>query len=285
MILIADSGSTKTDWRKIDQQGKITQAKTEGINPYFQSEKEISQIINKELLPQIDLIPKQIFFYGAGCKQEEKKEKVKNVLKEHFHLAEIAIENDLLGAARALCGDQEGIACILGTGSNSCHYDGQQIQKNIPPLGYILGDEGSGTSLGKIFLKNYLRGQLPEQLKERFEKRFPIGSMDFLDKVYQQPFPNRFLAGFAIFLFQNLKSPFVYHLVYENFLQFLEDILMNYQNHKNLKVHFTGSIAFYFSNILRQAANDKGIVVRNIVESPIAGLALYHQKLLLSKKK
>ncbi|MTI32437.1 N-acetylglucosamine kinase [Xanthovirga aplysinae] len=278
MILIADSGSTKTDWRTIDQQGRINQAKTVGINPYFQSEEEIREILTRELLPQLEGQPKQTFFYGAGCKQEDKIKKVRDAFKKPFSNTEILIENDLLGVARALCGHEEGIACILGTGSNSCYYDGKEIQKNIPPLGFILGDEGSGTSIGKRFLKSYLREQIPTSLRERFENRFPPASTDFLDKVYQQPFPNRFLASFAKFLFQNLKDPFVYRLVYENFLQFFEEVLMNYPNYSKLKVHFSGSIAFYFANILRQVANEKGIHVRNIVEGPIAGLTLYHQK-------
>jgi N-acetylglucosamine kinase-like BadF-type ATPase len=197
---------------------------------------------------------------------------------KYFPKADIEVGWDLLAAARALCGHEPGIACILGTGSNSCSYDGEKITDNVANLGWILADEGSGTYMGKRLIFDYFRKEMPESLAKQFHARFSWSREEVLEKVYQQEKPGAFLASFAKFIFQHLKEPYCYQLAYQSFTDFFENNVMKYENYKNLKVHFTGSIGFYFSDVVRQVANDKGITVKNILEGPIAGLTLYHQK-------
>jgi N-acetylglucosamine kinase-like BadF-type ATPase len=203
---------------------------------------------------------------------------IQALFAQHFPKASSEIGWDLLAAARALCGREPGIACILGTGSNSCLYDGEKIIDNVANLGWILADEGSGTYLGKRLVFDYFRREMPESLAQQFHARFPWTREEVLEKVYQLEKPGAFLASFAKFIFQHIKEPYCYQLAYRSLSDFFENNVMKYENYKNLKVHFTGSIGFYFSDILRQVANDKGITVKNILEGPIAGLTLYHQK-------
>ena len=277
MILVADSGSTKTDWRIIDAHGKIHQVKTAGLNPYHQSSDEIAQVLDQELLPQITVPVEQVFFYGAGCANPSVNQTAVQALASIFSAAQIQVESDLLAAARALCGHEAGIACILGTGANSCRYDGQTITDNVPPLGYVLGDEGSGSYIGKELLNRYLKRDMPEPLRSQFTKRYAVTTEAVLDHVYRQPQANTYLASFARFAFHHLKHPYIMRMMYEGFRQFFEKNVRPYENYQTHKVHFTGSIAFYYSNVLRQVANDLDFSVQNIVESPIAGLTLYHR--------
>lgn len=277
MILIADSGSTKTDWRGIDASGSIHQAKTSGLNPYHQDAAEIEQVLRHELLPQVDSAVKQVYFYGAGCANEAVEQTVAQVLQVVFPEATLEVRSDLWAAARALCGHEPGIACILGTGANSCLYDGTEVTDNVPPLGYILGDEGSGAYLGKELLNRYLKRDMPEPLRSQFAKRYSVTTDVVLERVYRQPQANTYLASFAQFAFHHLKHPYMMQLVYDGFQAFFDKNVSRYENFQQYKVHFTGSIAFYYSNILRQVANDRGITVQNILESPIAGLTLYHR--------
>ncbi len=278
MILIADSGSTKTDWRTIDGQGNIGQAKTAGINPYHQSEDTIAQLLREELLPQMRLPVAQVYFYGAGCATEAVSQQVQRAIAQVFPEAAIEVYSDLFAAARALCAHAPGIACILGTGANSCLYDGATITDHIPPLGYILGDEGSGAYLGKALLNRFLKRDMPEDLRQSFEKRYSITEADALENVYRKPQANRYLAGFSRFAFHHLRHPYIARLVYDGFAAFFDKNVCPYKDYQQYQVHFTGSVAFYYSNILRQVASDKGIAVQNILESPIAGLTLYHQQ-------
>ena len=278
MILIADSGSTKTDWRIIDAHGNIHQAKTVGLNPYHQSTNDIAEVLTEALLPQLTVPIEQIFFYGAGCANETISRTVTQALQQVFPSAEIRVHSDLLAAAHALCGHEPGIACILGTGANSCRYDGQNIVDNVPPLGYVLGDEGSGTYLGKALLNGYLKRGMPEPLRSQFAKRYAVTTDSVLDQVYRRPQPNRYLASFAKFAFHHLKHPYVARMVYEGFQQFFTKNVRPYEGYAQYKIHFTGSIAFYYSNLLRQVAHDEGFAIQNIVESPIAGLTLYHRQ-------
>jgi glucosamine kinase len=282
MILIADSGGSKTDWRLVLQDGTIAQASAPGFNPYYQPVEDLKREVERILLPKINPdgeSVEKIFFYGAGVSSVKNQLTVKSALLEYFPEAVIEIGWDLLAAARALCGREPGIACIMGTGSNSCLYDGEKIVDNVANLGWILADEGSGANIGRKFLVDYLRKKLPDTLAKQFQERFPLSREEFLEKVYQQEKPSAFLASFAKFIFQHLKEPYCYKLVYDSFSEFYENNVMKYENYKNLKVHFTGSIAFYFSDILRQVANDKGITVKNILEGPIAGLTLYHTQM------
>jgi glucosamine kinase len=278
MILIADSGGSKIDWRLLTFDGAVVQANTPGFNPYYQPIEDLTKNFKEVIVPKVTEGIHKIFFYGAGVSSEKNQLTIKNAFLKFFPEAQIEIGWDLLAAARALCGREPGIACIMGTGSNSCLYDGQQITGNVANLGWILADEGSGANMGRKFLVDYLRQIMPEGLRKQFHERFPLTREEFLERVYQQERPSAFLASFTKFIFQHLKEPYCYQLVYNSFSEFYENNVMKYENYQNLKVHFTGSISFYFSDILRQVANDKKITVKNILEGPIAGLTLYHQK-------
>ena len=182
----------------------------------------------------------------------------------------------MLGAARALCGRNVGIVAILGTGSNTCYYDGKEIVENRISTGYILGDEGSGAHIGKTFIQAYLNDELPPDLANRFFERFKLSKDDIIDAVYRKSMPNRFLASFCKFIYQNLKEQYIIDLVADSFGQFFEKHICKYQRYKELKLSCTGSVAFYFSNILRAVAANKGVNIETIIETPIAGLTLYH---------
>jgi glucosamine kinase len=277
MIIIADSGSSKIDWRLLAQDGTIQQASSPGFNPYYQPLDHLKTSIRESLIPVVQGNVTKVFFYGTGVSSSRNQDLVRSAFLEFFPGATVSIEWDLLGAARALCGREKGIACILGTGSNSCLYDGNTITEQVANLGWILADEGSGTNLGKTLLVDYFRKKMPEQLSKQFQQRFPFTREEFLEKIYQQEKPSTFLATFSKFIFQHLKEPYCYKLVYNGFSEFYENNVMKYPEYQNLKVHFVGSIAFYYSDLLRQVANDKGVTVKNILETPIAGLTLYHQ--------
>ncbi len=278
MIIVADSGGSKIDWRLLRKDGTIAQAQSPGFNPYYQPIEHLKDILKDSLLPVANEPVTKIFFYGTGVSSEKNQRIIQEAFLTHFKDAQIEVGWDLLAAARALCGREPGIACILGTGSNSCLYNGEKIIGNVANLGWILADEGSGTSLGKKLIFDRFRKKMPAKLEEQFNARFPWSREEVLEKVYQQEKPGAFLASFAKFIFQHLKEPYCYQLVYDSFSEFYENNVMKYENYQNLKVHFTGSIAFYFSDVLRQVANDKGITVKNILEGPIAGLTLFHQK-------
>ncbi len=277
MILIADSGSTKTDWRVIDTHGKVEQAKTKGINPYFQSTEEIQTELLKTLKPQVNTGISEIHFYGAGCNSQEKNMVVQKALTGVFGDVFISVNSDLLAVARALCGREPGIACILGTGSNSCFFDGTTIVHHIPPWGTWLGDEGSGSVMGRQLVIHFLNQELPDQLMGSFEKRYPDLRETVMERVYRQSYPNRYLGQFSKFLFDHIKDPFVYEMVFSSFQKFLKRKVLKYPNAQKHPIHFSGSVSFYFNTILREAAKDLGLHVKNITENPIAGLTLYHR--------
>lgn len=279
MILIADSGGSKTDWRLLKKDGSIGQASTLGFNPYYQPIEDLYAIVRDSLAPQVTTEPvKKIFFYGSGASSEKNQELIRKTFLEFFPGAEVEIDWDLMAAARALCGHDPGIACIIGTGSNTCLYDGRNITGNVANLGWILADEASGTNIGRKFLVAYLREKLPPELAAQFQARYPFTREEFLEKVYHEEKPSAFLAGFMKFIFQHRNEPYCYKLLYDSFGELYEENVMRYPGYKDLNVHFTGSVAFYFSDILRQVASDKGITVKNILESPIAGLTLFHQQ-------
>jgi N-acetylglucosamine kinase-like BadF-type ATPase len=281
MIIIADSGSSKTDWRLLSTSHTIQQAQSVGFNPYYEPIHHLATIIQDTLVPLATEPVTKIVYYGTGVSSEKNQQSIKQTFLQFFPAAEIEVGWDLLAAGRALCGHEPGIACILGTGSNSCYFDGKEITENVANLGWILADEGSGVYLGKQLIFDYFRKNMPEKLATQFHQRFPWSREEVLEKVYQQEKPGTFLASFSRFIFQHVKEPYCYQLVYSSFSDFYENNVMKYTDWKTRKVHFTGSVAFYFSDILRQVANDKGITVKNILEAPIAGLTLYHQKELL----
>lgn len=277
MILIIDSGGTKLDWRAIKDEGTIEQGRTQGFHPLFHKEEDLRAIVDS-IKGELKLPPDFIYYYGTGFLSQDQKQIVEDVFLAAFEDTRLEINNDLLAVARALCFNEKGIACILGTGSNSCYYNGTTIEKNIPPLGYVLGDEGSGAAMGKMLLREYSRGALTPEISLAFEKRFGLQSDQLIAKVYKEENPNQFLASFAKFIFHHQNSPVIYEIIRFTFKEFVENILLEYNSVKEYPIHFSGSIAFYFNGLLRQVLNDYQLTVGNIVETPIAGLALFHQK-------
>lgn len=277
MNLIADSGSTKTHWCLVENGQIIKQIFTKGINPFYQSENEIKTEIELYLIPEISIQSvSKIFFYGAGCSFPEKKVMVSNALGCFFKHISIEVQSDLLAASRALFGHNQGIACIMGTGSNSCFYDGSKIAENVSPLGFILGDEGSGAVLGKTLVSDCLKNQLSPRLKEKFLNQFEITPAEILENVYKKPFPNRFLAKFTTFLSENIQEEEIYQIVYTGFNSFVKRNIAQYQT-EGLKVGFVGSIAYYFKDILYKVALENGLKVDMIDQSPMDGLVNFHK--------
>lgn len=276
MKLIADSGSTKTDWRLIDGGKIVEEIQSSGINPFFQDEKEIRATI-EPFYEKLKTYPVQhVFFYGAGCSFEDKKLTLKHTLSYFFPMANIEIQSDMLGVARALLGKGAGIACILGTGSNSCFYDGNEITKNVSSLGFMLGDEGSGATLGRLFISDLLKNQLPENLKNRFFETTKTTPEEIMENVYRKPFPNRYLAQFTRFIAEHIDEPMMYDLVFNAFIGFITRNVMQY-DYKSYPVYFTGSVAWYFADVLRDACLASGILPADIQQSPMDGLIHFHQ--------
>ncbi|WP_186753649.1 N-acetylglucosamine kinase [Echinicola salinicaeni] len=277
MILIADSGSSKTDWRGIDHNGNISQFRGVGFNPYYQTAVEMAAELEDEFLLNLKEEVEYIFYYGAGCTSDQNKSTVSHALQNIFVKAAITVDHDLMAAARATCGHEAGIACILGTGSNSGDYDGELIVDSRPSPGFILGDEGGGSYIGKKFLKDFIHDELPNEIRLRALERFELTIQGIQENVYQKPFPGRYMASFCRFLTENIRDPYCYLLYYNSFQDFLKKHVMKYRDFERKKVNFVGSVAFYNSDVLRKAAGDLGINVNLILESPIAGLTLYHK--------
>lgn len=277
MILIADSGSTKTDWCLVDAKGERKIVQTIGINPYQMNSEAIKDVLDKELQPFIypELI-KEIYFYGAGCSTERKCQTIDNVLQDFFPNAVIEVHHDLLGAARALCGHDAGIACILGTGSNSCYYDGNEIRENVVSLGYLFGDEGSGAHMGKQLIIDYFHDDIPSEIVESFNKRYSPTVESILDAVYNQPRPSRFLASFSPFILDNIDHTYVRNMVTDSFDEFFSKNVTKYKIYRNVKVSFVGSVAFFYKDILLLSAEKAGITTDKIYRSAIDGLCDFH---------
>lgn len=281
MILVADSGSTKTDWRLINDSGKETQYFTIGFNPYFQTELQIAEEIKGTLLPKIQSFGVistnfQLYYYGAGCSTPNKNKVVADALRSNFPNAAIEVNHDLLAAARALCGKTEGIAAILGTGSNSCRFDGTKIVENVFSLGYIFGDEGSGANIGKWFATHYMNGNLPQTLAEEFYKTHQLTKEAILDHVYSKPMPSKFLASFSVFVLDNISHPFLKNMVIGCFNAFFEQQIVKYTNYKQLTFNCVGSVGFNYQVLLKEVAIQKGITVGKIIASPTNELVKYH---------
>lgn len=275
-ILIADSGSTNTKWCLLNQKTVQLEFTTPGINPFMQDSRSIGEVL-KLSTSNLDIpAPDIIYFYGAGCINDEKKNIVRQGLAPVFGNCLMEIESDLLAAARGLCGRSEGIACILGTGSNSCYYDGVQIAQNVSPLGFILGDEGSGAVLGRKFIGSILKNQLPKDVITSFFETYPVSVSDILERVYRQPYPNRYLAQYTVFIHKHLSSPDVYDLVVAEFQLFLQRNVLQYDASSRLTINFTGSVAHYFSNPLRRALQLCQLTAGQIIQSPLQGLIQFH---------
>ena len=298
MILIADSGSTKTDWTLIHSPHPmrwdvIATFQSQGITPIHQTPDEIRQILARELMSQLSTFPRaalinskvlegsllsqiSVFFYGSGCTPAHVP-MMKQILSEVFSPQNIEVHSDLTAAARALCQYEPGIACILGTGANSCLYDGKEIISNTSPLGFILGDEGSGAFLGKILVGNVLKKISSPELQELFLKRFNLTPPIIINKVYREPMPNRFLATTSLYIKDHIDNPLLCDLVVQNFRQFFRSNIVPYQ-HPELPVHFVGSMAFIYRDQLVQAAEAEGFHVGHTLQSPMEGLVMYHEK-------
>lgn len=273
--LIADSGSTNTDWAVVSNES-TRYIKTSGINPIHQDDATIEHLILQELCPQLNgLMPTHIHFYGAGCVGGAINERVIQLLSKCFQGAHIAVESDLLGAARSLCGNSEGIAGILGTGSNSCQYNGREIVANTPPLGYILGDEGSGASLGKAFLRALLRNELGDTIRNDFYATYQTNYSTLIGRIYREPAANRYLASLSPYIASHLDNTSIYKIVYDTFTQYIDNHITHYDYHR-LPLHLTGSVAYHYRNIIADVALSRGVTLGNITPTPIDGLITYH---------
>lgn len=276
MILLADGGSTKVDWRLVEGTKEIKQISTKGANPFFRSREDISEEIKKVINPVLNgHTIDSVHFFGAGCASPEKNKIVRDAIADNIKTSHIEVNSDLVAAAKGLCGTKKGIACILGTGSNSCFYDGEEIVENVSPLGYVLGDEGSGAVLGRLFLGACMKNQLTKGLKEKFLREFDLTPAAILDMVYRQPLANRFLASLSPFLVENIHDKTVYDLVYNAFKDFFVKNVMQY-DYKNNDVHFTGSVAYYYKDLVRKVGADLHIKVGIISQSPMEGLIKYY---------
>ena len=279
MQLIADSGSTKVDWRAIKDDGSIVEISTEGINPVFITPEEIVKILSQKLLPVIGPGVKNVYFYGAGVVSPQLIATLSESFKKVFPESETFAASDVLAAARALCGHNPGIACIMGTGSNSCFYDGENIAKNVRAGGFILGDEASGGVLGKKLISDFIKGLLPAHIQAEFDKRYDLDYMKVVEKVYKQPMPSRFLASFAPFINEFITDPYMENLVNTSFDEFFKRNISQY-DYKNHTVNFVGSIAFYFKDKLVAAAERNGMKVGRVLKTPIEGLVEYHKGII-----
>lgn len=282
MILIADCGSTKIDWCLL-KNGKIEkEVFTVGMNAVMLTEEEMRSRFENELIPLLDGLEQQIsqvFFYGAGCLSLEVCGNVARAIRAVIPAAEkVEVYTDLLAAARALCGRNPGIACILGTGSNSCLYDGESIAENVSPLGYILGDEGSGAVLGRLFLGDVLKKQLPEDLCARFLDEYDLDTLSIIHRVYKEPQANRFLASVLPFISANIAVPELHRLVLDAFRAFFRRNIRQYTDFRSHPVCFIGSVAYYFSEVLREAAEAEECTLGTILKSPMEGLIRFHSK-------
>lgn len=277
MKLIADSGSTKTDWRLIAPNGVIQQVKTSGLNPYFTSDEAFCEAINEgpgAVFP-IEAVT-EVHFYGAGLESPSMQERYTKLFSEFCVNAAIYIEHDLLAAARAVCGNSEGITLILGTGANSCRYDGSKIIENISSMGYILGDEGSGADLGKRWLSAYLNDRAPKELSEKFRQKYGVDRELALKRVYQDATPNRFLASFAPFISAEIAHPYMAKLVENAFNEQFDHYVTRYENFKYYDLNVCGAVGYYLSKILRKVTEERGMRFGKFIKSPIAALTLYH---------
>lgn len=289
MQLIVDSGSTKTDWCFVADDGQTTLVNTSGINPSIQTSSEINGVLEEELRKRIvekdiDLATlKQIFFYGAGCTEASSVLVERCLTKMFGEDVCITVGSDMLGAAKALCGNECGVACILGTGANSCVYDGQKIVAQTPALGYILGDEGSGAVLGRLFVNAMFKGRLPEWLRDKFQKEYGLTVSDIIYNVYKKPSANRFLASFSKFIKENIGCESLEKIVIENFFDFIKNNIEPY-GMREKKINAVGSIAYFFREQLSVAAAKFGYEVGIVDRTPLEKLVKFHQKYDCSRK-
>jgi glucosamine kinase len=275
MILVADSGSSKTDWMGYSPNETISFS-TKGINPYFLSAQDIFKLfsVTKEIAGYADLV-KEIYFFGAGCSSPDKHEVVSNGLSLFFPNAFISVDHDLMGSAYATCGNEAGLTCILGTGSNISYYDGSVLYSDKHGLGYVLGDEGSGTWFGRTLITRYLYNLMPEDLGKTFFKEFQVDKETVITNVYQKPFPNVYLASISRFMSNHMDHPFITDLLREGFQVFVDSNIKDYPEQSDLECHFVGSIAYFYQAILREVCESNNVKVGKILQKPIEGIYNY----------
>lgn len=279
MMIIADSGSTKTDWCSVDSEGEDVRWKTLGLNPYFHSEASVDKVLSTEMSQDIDpLMVEEVHFYGAGCSNPEKNKVIEAPLQRTFPNAKVVVDHDMLGAARALFMDGPGIACILGTGSNSCVYDGKTITQEQLALGYLLGDWASGAQMGKEFTTALLQNELPEELGKAFFDQYELTPEQIIHNVYKEPYPNRFLASFAPFLSDHLDNPVIENIVVRSFDRFVDASLQCYINVDGYEVRAIGSVALHFESYFKKACENNGFNYGGAIASPMHGLVDYHKR-------
>jgi N-acetylglucosamine kinase-like BadF-type ATPase len=276
-ILIADSGATKAEWCLV-RQGRKKTIFTPGISPYFLSSENIRDLVQKEVAQPLKKTPvEKVFFYGTGCANAGNARSVKKALKAVFPAADIFVDTDLMAAARALCGSEKGIACILGTGSNSCYFNGKKVAKNSPGLGYVLGDEGSGAYLGKKVIQYFLYDTFDEDLRARFDARFSTSRVEILDNVYKKPLPNRYLAGFTLFLAENRGHYMIENIIEDGLNDFFFQHLNKYNEVWKFPVSFVGSVADGFRDVLQNLCNSYEFEMGKILKNPMQGLVEFHR--------
>jgi N-acetylglucosamine kinase-like BadF-type ATPase len=274
--LIADSGATKAEWCLLDK-GKRKTIFTQGISPYFLNTEQITELLVKELKPKLKNTEiSDIFYYGTGCANPTNAKSVHRAILNVFPGSKAEVTHDLMAAARALCGKAKGIACILGTGSNSCYYDGKKIVKNSPGLGYVLGDEGSGAFLGKKVIQYYLYGTFDDELRGRFDATYTTTAAEILENVYKKPLPNRYLAGFTRFLAENRGHYMIENIIEDGLNDFFFYHLCKYRETWTLPVNFTGGVAFGFKDVLQQLCNSYEFELGKVMKNPMEGLVEYH---------
>ena len=274
--LIADSGATKCEWCLV-KDGTMKTVYTTGISPYFLTEQQIVDLLRDDLLPQLDSVEvEEIYFYGTGLGNPKNMSTIISALKTIFPAAVIDANTDLLAAARALCGNEKGMVCILGTGSNSCYYNGKEIAKNIASLGYVLGDEGSGAHLGKKVIQYYLYNTFDEDLKSKFDAKFGTTYIEIMENVYKRPFPNRYLAAFAAFLSENRGHYMVENIVEDGLNDFFFNHLNKYGESWTLPVNFAGGVAFAFKDVIQELCDSYHLELGTIFKAPMEGLVRFH---------
>ncbi|WEK18835.1 MAG: N-acetylglucosamine kinase [Candidatus Pedobacter colombiensis] len=275
MILVADSGSTKTDWMGYSPNEQISFS-TQGINPYFLNAHDIFKLFSKKKeIAQYASQVKEIYFFGAGCSSPDKVEIISNGISSFFTNAYVSVEHDLMGSAYATCGDKPGLSCILGTGSNISYFDGKNLHFGKHGLGYVLGDEGSGTWFGRKLITSYLYNQMPADLSFEFRQEFPIDKETVITNVYQKPSPNTYLASFSRFMVNHRMHPFIVNILREGFQEFIDTNIKDYSDYKRIETHFVGSIAFYYQDILREVCLKNQVKVGQILQKPIEGIYNY----------
>ncbi|HUR11121.1 MAG TPA: hypothetical protein VM012_07115 [Flavitalea sp.] len=279
-MLIADSGATKCEWCLVTDNNKKQVIFTQGMSPYFLNVLQIESILRNELMPSIKTKSiESIHYYGTGCSNPANALIVKKALRKVFENSKINVTHDLMAAARALCFDKKGIACILGTGSNSCYFNGKSILKNSPGLGYVLGDEGSGAYLGKKVIQYYLYKTFDEELLYRFDKKFDTNSTRILEQVYKQPLANRYLAGFAIFLAENRGHYMIENILEDGLNDFFFQHLCKYAESWKYPIHFVGGVAAGFRDVIHDLCRTYEFELGKILKNPMEGLVEYHREI------